>query len=705
MIRNSAAVQPQHPRLARLLSITGIILLCLGEIFNPSTLTEVILFLRVIHYGLIVLLVAFALRTAKITTQSEFDVWAGLIIGMSNVWLLGACWDTDFAIEPTLALFLAIYISFYFISSIKFVSYYSSLLAVSLTIAVLNTEEISMSPALLLAMLYFYLLTGFISMRKILNDRRQLEESEESLRSSRDRAEDAVRARNDFMTNMSHELRTPLNGIIGMTGLLEKSRLQIQQKEMVDTINMSGQLLLSLINDILDYAKLEASGTTLTVKDNDIEYCSAQCVDLVLPLALRKGISLYLDVEPATLKNLAFDSIKVSQVLVNLLNNALKFTDVGEVRLEIRTETLIGEVPLLICRVIDTGVGIPEAQKKLIFEEFSQGDLSVTRRFGGTGLGLTICRRLLDAMGGTIGVESTVGVGSVFEVRIPVEIPAIGADEKLALEQEKNSLRGQNALLLASDETLSRILRKNMQYWGVETQVETSIELLPNTLGSIKNKDKLPNFIICEFEPSSPELSKIKHQLAAIYTDKPYSLIVLCLRNQSDCHIDPDLLLVNPLKTSALKLAMENSISESRVGQRGEIEDTKLTQISEPPLKILVAEDNQINQKVAFAILNKLGYRADLASNGVEALAKASSDQYDVILMDVQMPEMDGLTSTIKIRELNGPQPVIIAMTANAFDQDRQKCLAAGMDSFIAKPIDFEKLESSLKSIGQTDSA
>lgn len=702
MTNTAVPVQPQHLRLARVLAIASVAVLCIGEIFNHSPLSETILFLRVIHYGLIAITTIFAYRTSKIASQSEFDIWALLITTLSNTWILGSGWDTGFAIEMTIGLFLIIYISYYFISSIKIAGYYSALMATFVTVAILSSTELSMSPTLLLAMMYFYLLTGFVSMRKRLNDRQRLEMNEESLRNSRDRAEEAVRMRNEFMTNMSHELRTPLNGIIGMTGLLESTSLQTQQKEMVDTIGMSSQLLLNLISGILDYAKLEASGITLTVKENDIEFCGAQCVDLLMPLALRKGIGLYLDVDPNTIKTLVFDSTKVAQVLVNLLNNALKFTDEGEVRLEIMTETISGQSPLLVCRVIDSGVGIPEQQKKSIFEEFSQGDLSITRRFGGTGLGLTICRRLLDAMGGSIDVESTEGVGSVFTARIPIKVASANPSEKVVLGQRE--LQGQNAVLLTSENTRRHILEKNLLHWGVGVHCVTNADLALQTIHSIGLKDELPKFIICELEPSNSSLSHLKKGLATIYADKSYTLIILSLRHNSDYQVDADSVFVNSIKASALKLAMTNALQKVGADQRTEsdIENTELTQASESTLKILVVEDNPINQKVAFAILKKLGYAPDLAVNGLEALEKTSSEQYDVILMDIQMPEMDGLTATIKIRERSGPQPTIIAMTANAFDQDREKCIDAGMENFIAKPIDMEALRVSLKSIENT---
>lgn len=691
-------VRRDHPRLARILGFVGALVLIVSILVDPINFASDWLSIRFLQVALTIVVICFSLRSYKISTQFEFDLWGAAIIVLSNTWLLLSAWVSGFANGPVVGLFLVINASNYLAPNGKFLRIYALALAAGLTIAVLTASELLVNPFLFLSAFYFYLLCGLVAMTKILADRDRLEANEEILKESRDRAEDAARARHEFMTNMSHELRTPLNGIIGMTNLLDKSNLESSQKDMIGTIEMSGQLLLSLINGILDFAKLEATGVTILKTENEVENSCAQCVDLVMPLALRKGISLYLDIETKVPDELIFDSIKTSQILVNLLNNALKFTDEGSVILTISIETSNSAESLLVCEVKDTGVGIPEEQQKIIFEEFSQGDLSASRRFGGTGLGLTICRRLLEAMGGSISVDSTFGEGSTFTAKIPVDLIANNRAEPQIAHPKDTCLKNKNCLVSTRDQIQQSICKRKLTSWGLHTTgVETVIKAF-QYLNEIEDRNRLPTFLIFELDQSDPNLDLIYEKLAKIYLTKPYQLLILSHTKKLGAESKNSFTLINPIRMSTLK----NSMTTALLGSAPSLDSQLPNRLEESPelhkndLKILVAEDNRINQKVALAILKNLGLDADIAANGLEAVEKVEANDYDVILMDVQMPEMDGLSATREIRRKQCMQPLIIAMTANAFEQDKLACLDAGMDSFISKPVSVEALEKAL---------
>ncbi len=663
-------------------------MLLISAILNPADLTNDPVLLPGIQYVLILILISFALRTSYIKHQSEYDGWASAIIIVSNSWIIASNWLTGFDVDSLLGLFIIIYVSYYLISSIQLVNYYAIAITIAISLAVILADSMAVNALLFIPSIYFYILTGMVSMRKILKD-------QQTLRKERDRAEQAVRSRNKFMTNMSHELRTPLNGIIGMASLLEKSDLKPNHKEMVDTIQMSGDLLLSLINDILDYSKLEAAGASIKVKPNDIENCAAQCAELVLPLALKKNIALYIDIHPLVPRNLVFDSTKVAQILVNLLNNAMKFTDSGHVLLAISTQALGKENDgiNLLCRVVDTGVGIPDTQKDAIFEEFSQGDLSATRRFGGTGLGLTICRRLLAAMGGSIEVESAVGVGSTFTAIIPML-----TEDTNEVRSSDAILSGASAALLSSNPVQTKILLNHLEYWKVETIVKDSYQALLESLATDKKLNKQPDFIVCDLALSNDEFQSFESQFVSLYDDVTPQLLVRSLREGDDSQFDSISVPFNPLKLSTLQQAMACALGLHQEINLQQENVEKTEKQGKHTTSILVVEDNEVNQKVASAILESLGYYADQANNGLEALAKVQASNYDLVLMDIQMPKMDGLTATQEIRKLAIKQPYIVAMTANAFTEDRERCEAAGMNNFVSKPIRLDDISELLVS-------
>lgn len=568
--KNEDYIDPEYLKLSRFLAVIGAIVLALTTILHDYMLPPEPILLRSIRVFLVFFLFFFSYRVISFSGRRQYDAWAWTILGLGNVWILGLAWHFDFSVEGTVGVMLLVNVSLYLITDIKLLNVYAAMAAVLLTVAILTSNAPVTAQTFLILMFGFYLLLGHQFMRKSLKDRQRLVDNE-------DRLKQAVAARSQFMASMSHEIRTPLNGIIGMASLLENSPLQERQKDMVGTIQLSGQLLLSLINDVLDFSKFEATGIEIKNINADIERVASQCIELVSPLTAGKGINLKLEIEPGLQRQLVFDPEKLSQILVNLLNNAVKFTDTGEVLLEIKSEKLGATDVGLILRVMDSGIGIPEDQQAKIFNEFAQADQTLTRRYGGTGLGLAICKRLLVAMGGEISVSSEPDVGTTFTVRLPVTIPC-PVDDGMSRKATGQPI-------------------KDLQHDG--------------------------------------------------------------LRNPATSHLQG---------------------------------------IAHPGLKVLLAEDNLVNQKVASAMLDKLGHSVEVVDNGLQALEKAGSANYDVILMDLQMPEMDGLTATRNIRQLSIQQPRIIAMTANAFREDRIACEVAGMDDFIDKPINLAQLDKLLAS-------